>query len=296
MGKPEAVVLKHRAVVALSGPDLSPFLQGLISNDVEKTGDNQAIWAALLTPQGKFLHEFILAPWGDGLLLDCEAERRTDLIARLRRYRLRAKVELAEAEFLVAACYGPEALPALALPATPGACRAFEGGVALVDPRRAALGARLLLPQAAAAEILEKHFSAGLPADYDRLRMTEGVPDGSRDMEVDRAILLENGFDELNGVDWHKGCYIGQELTARTKHRALIKKRLLPVQIDGALPDPGPNGEIEIRKNGKPAGVLRSHASGFGLALLRLERLTEEGPLNAGDATLTPHMPDWAQI
>ncbi|HMB77635.1 MAG TPA: folate-binding protein, partial [Kiloniellaceae bacterium] len=139
MAKPDAIVLERRATIALGGPELRPFLQGLISNDVEKVAPDRAIWSALLTPQGKFLHDFILAASGDGFLLDCEAERRADLFTRLRRYRLRAKVELAETDHLVAACYGNGALEALSLPPTPGACRPFEGGLALVDPRRAEL-------------------------------------------------------------------------------------------------------------------------------------------------------------
>jgi len=266
----------------------------LITNDAEKATSDQAIWSALLTPQGKFLHEFVVAALGDVLLFDCEAERRADLIARLRRYRLRAKVDFNDAaeDYLVAVCYGPGALDALGLPPRPGACRPYEGGLAMVDPRRVDLGARLFLPRASAQDVLSTHFAPGSLAAYDRLRIAQGVPDGSRDMEVERSILLENGFDELGGVDWDKGCYIGQELTARTKHRALIKKRLIPVEIDG----PAPSGETDVTKNGKPAGLLRSHAGNLGLALLRLERLREDGPLTAGAATLTPQIPEWLEI
>jgi hypothetical protein len=104
--------------------------------------------------------------------------------------------------------------------------------------------------------------------------------------------LLENGFDELGGVDWAKGCFIGQELTARTKHRALIKKRLLPVEIEGPAPPEG----SEVSKNGRPAGVLRSVAGDRGLALLRLARLAEESDFTAGEARLLPRKPDWAEF
>ena len=294
MARPEALVLAHRGLISLGGPELRPFLQGLVSNDVEKVSPAKSLWAALLTPQGKFLHEFIMAEFEGALLLDCEAERRGDLLLRLKRYRLRAKVELADASdaFLVAACYGPGALEALELPPEPGHCRAFEGGLALVDPRRAELGARLILPRATAEEIFGRYFASGSLAAYDKLRMSQGVPDGSRDLEVERSILLENGFDELGGVDWGKGCFIGQELTARTKHRALIKKRLIPVAIEGLLPE----DDSEVRKNGKPAGSLRSHSGNLGLALLRLERLGEAGTLTAGNAALLPQKPDWANF
>ena len=294
MAKPEAVILDHRGVLRATGPDLRPFLQGLISNDVEKISENQGIWSAFLTPQGKFLHEFVIGELGGGFLIDCEAARREDLLKRLTRYRLRAKVELADAsaDFVVAVCYGADALTALDLPAEPGHCRSFEGGLAMVDPRLAALGARLFLPRDGAAAILAARFAAGSLENYDRLRIALGVPDGSRDLEVERSILLENGFDELGGVDWAKGCFIGQELTARTKHRALIKKRLLPVEIEGPAPPEG----SEVSKNGRPAGVLRSVAGDRGLALLRLARLAEESDFTAGEARLLPRKPDWAEF
>src|SRR5690606_9195113 len=122
----------------------------------------------------------------------------------------------------------------------------------------------------------------------DRLRASLGVPDGSRDLPVEKALLLENGFDELNGVDWKKGCYVGQEVTARMKYRALVRKRLMPVRIEGEAPPPG----SAIVLDGEEAGEMRSAAGGWGLALLRLEvveKAEREGrPLTSGSASLTP--------
>ncbi len=201
-------------------------------------------------------------------------------------------VEDASAEFAVAALFGDAVPAALGLADTPGSAAPFGGGLAYVDPRLAALGARALLPKANAAAALDAAgcAPAGLD-DYDRLRISLGVPDGSRDLEVEKSILLENGFDELHGVDWDKGCFLGQELTARTKYRALIKKRLLPVEIDGPAPALG----TPVLADGKEAGVMRSATDGIGLALLRLEYLAEEGgTLTAGEARLTPKKPDWA--
>ncbi|MCH8153860.1 MAG: hypothetical protein IH786_01110 [Proteobacteria bacterium] len=126
--------------------------------------------------------------------------------------------------------------------------------------------------------------------DYERLRIGQGVPDGSRDLEIERSTLLENGFDELGGIDWDKGCFMGQELTARTKYRGLVKKRLVPVEIDGPAPAPG----TPVTADGKDAGVLRSVADGLGLALIRLEHL--EAPLSAGAARLTVRKPDWMKV
>ena len=139
-----------------------------------------------------------------------------------------------------------------------------------------------------AAGLAEDDFAA-----YDRLRLALGVPDGSRDLVLDKSILLEAGFDELNGVDWQKGCYIGQELTARTKYRGLIKKRLLPVTIDGSAPAPG----TIVTADGREAGEMRSSRDGRGLALLRLETaLQEKLTLVAADAVLVPSIPGWMRL
>ncbi|MHA1153091.1 MAG: CAF17-like 4Fe-4S cluster assembly/insertion protein YgfZ [Alphaproteobacteria bacterium] len=289
------VILEARGLLRIAGPDARSFLQGMVSNDVTKVGPERAIWSAFLTPQGKFLHEFFMTeePGAVSLLLDCEAARLDDLRGRLARYRLRAKIELTDvsADHAVAAIFGEGVLKALGLPAEVGVAKPFGGGVAYVDPRLAGLGARAVLPRAAARDALEgAGIASATLADYDSLRIGLGVPDGSRDLEVERSPLLENGFDELHGIDWDKGCFMGQELTARTKYRALIKKRLLPVTIEGPTPEPG----TQVTTAGKDAGVLRSSVDGVGLALLRLEHL--EAPLVAGEARLTAKKPDWLDI
>ena len=131
----------------------------------------------------------------------------------------------------------------------------------------------------------------GSPADYDRLRLSLGVPDGSRDLPVEKAILLENGFDELNAIDWNKGCYMGQELTARTRYRGLVRKRLMPVAIAGEAPAPG----TPLMLGDKEAGEMRSALGDVGLAMVRLEALGQ-GALAAGAARLSPRKPDWAKF
>ena len=118
------------------------------------------------------------------------------------------------------------------------------------------------------------------------------MPDGSRDLTVDKALLLENGFDELNGVDWQKGCYMGQELTARTKYRALIRKRLFPVRVEGALPAPG----TSIHKDGQEVGELRSGSGTRALAMLRLDAVKAGQPLTADGASLVPEIPGWMRL
>lgn len=285
-----------RGVLSVAGPDARAFLQGLVSNDLDKVTAGRAVYAALLTAQGRFLHDFLIAELGGVLRLDCEAARLADLLRRLSLYRLRSKVELADAgaDLCVALLFGESALETLRLPAEPGSTAAFAGGIAFVDPRLAALGARAILPRSGAEERLAAAgFSPGVAEDYERLRLTLGVPDGSRDMPVEKAILLENGFEELNGVDWQKGCYLGQELTARTKYRGVVRKRLVPVAIDGPVPQWG----TPVMLGGNEAGEMRSALPGVGLALLRLECLDPPPPagaLTAGSARLTPRKPDWA--
>jgi folate-binding protein YgfZ len=288
------VIPDERGVVAISGEDRRTFLQGLVSNDVQRVCPERAVYAALLTPQGRFLHDFFIVEVGDTLYLDCEAERREDLRRRLSMYRLRSKVTLTDAtqHFAVALLFGENVLPRAGLSSEAGYGAALDGGIVYVDPRLPQLGARGLLPREGAEEALVRlSFDAGTFDAYDRMRLSLGVPDGSRDLPIDKAILLENGFDELNGIDWQKGCYMGQELTARTRYRGLVRKRLLPVAIEGPLPPPG----TPVMRGDTEVGVMRSSRDGLGLALLRLEDLGT-GTLTAAGSRVSPRQPDWMRM
>ena len=287
-------ILDERGVLALGGAEARPFIQGLISNDIEKVGATRAIYATLLTPQGKFLHDFFVVALGEALLFDCEGARRADLERRLGFYRLRADVTIeAKDDYLVAALFGDGALAAVCLDAAEGHANPFAEGVVYTDPRWSAAGGRAILPRDGARRALE---AAGLaPAsadDYDRLRLAHALPDGSRDMAVEKGFVLENGLEALNGVDFEKGCYVGQELTARTKHRATIRKAIFRVDIDGLAPAPG----APITLDGRDAGEMRSSRDGVGLALLRIDIVDQaaSAPLAAGPARLTPVKPSWA--
>jgi len=292
------VALAERGVLEIAGADRGDFLQGLISNDVTKVAADRAVYAALLTAQGKYLHDFFVTEVGDAYYLDAEAARLADLKRRLGLYKLRAKVTLADASdrYIAASAFGEGALDLLELPSEAGVATEFGGGIAYVDPRLSALGARLLLPRGMGTASLEAAGFKPVGAEvYDRMRLSLGVPDGSRDLMIEKAILLESGFDELNGVDWQKGCYVGQELTARTKYRGLVKKRLVPVVVEGPLPAPG----TPVMRGNQEAGEMRSGQDGIALALLRLEAVDEasaENPLSAGAARLTPRKPDWANF
>ncbi len=289
------VILEERGLVSVAGEDARDFLQGLVSNDVHKAGAGRALHAAFLTPQGKYLHDFFIVQTGGALILDCE--RADDLVRRLKLYKLRARVEIEDmtGTLAAAALFGEDTDKALGLDGEAGSANSFAGGVAYMDPRLADAGARAVLERDGAAKALRATgFKPAAAADYDTLRLGLGLPDGSRDLTVERAILLENGFDELNGIDWDKGCFMGQELTARTKHRALIRKRLMPVDIEGPAPPPG----TPVLFDGADAGEMRSALGGVGLALMRLEHLDKaqqtSAPFTAGQSRLTPKKPGWA--
>jgi folate-binding protein YgfZ len=260
--------LPERGVIAVEGDDRVAFLQGLVSNDIEAVRPGQAVWAALLTPQGKWLADFFVFADADALLLDCEAQQIPMLMQRLSRYRLRMKATLR----LV-----PETVVHVAWPT-----RSDVAGVIAPDPRLPDFAWRILTNSPVTA--------TATPEDWDRYRLAAGLPDGSRDMEADRSVLLEAGFDELAGVSWSKGCYMGQELTARTKYRGLVKRRLVPVSVEGNLPPPG----TPVMREGIEVGTMRSGRDGAGLASLKLDALHAE--LRCGEATLRATVPGWMRL
>jgi tRNA-modifying protein YgfZ len=259
--------LSSRAVIAVSGEDRVSFLQGLVSNDVADAAPGRAVWTGLLTPQGKWLADFFVFADGDRLLLDCERAQRPMLIPRLSRYRLRARVTLTELDLTVQAVWD----------GTPD-----QAGLAAPDPRLEGAGWRVLTGTPAAPNATK--------ADWDRFRLSLGLPDGSRDMEAEKSVLLEGGFDELNGVSWTKGCYMGQELTARTKYRGLLKRRLVPVRIDGTAPAPG----TPLLAEGRDVGTMRSAAGEIGMAVVRLDAMDQV--LTADGARVTPVVPAWMRM
>lgn len=270
-GMPIAL-LPGRGVVEVAGDDRVAFLQGLVSNDVAKVAPGVAVWAALLTPQGKWLADFFLLAEGERLLLEVERAQAAMLVQRLSRFRLRAKVALRDLseEWHVAVAWGGSAPPA--------------GAIAAPDPRLPEAGWRALCPTPPVTDATE--------AAWDRHRLALGLPEGSRDLEAEKSVLLEGGFDELGGISWSKGCYMGQELTARTKYRGLLKRRLFPVTVEGEVPAPG----TPVLRDGAEVGEMRSGRDGLALALLRIDAVTEGVALTAGGARLVPRVPGWMKL
>ncbi len=265
----EPVHLKDRAVIALEGGEARDFLQGLITNDIGRLAPQTGLYAALLTPQGKILFDFLVTEGDGAVLLDCPADRAEALAKRLTMYRLRARIGIAVRPQL-AVYAGLTGRPA-------------ERAVTFPDPRLAMLGPRSI---GAAAEMPD--FLDG-PAIYHAERLALGVPEGA-DFGSDKVFALDAGLDELHGVAFDKGCYVGQELTARMKHRGTARKRILPVKADGMLPPAG----TAITSAVLEVGEIISTYGAEGFALVRLDRLDEaKASLTAGTIAVTLARPSW---
>lgn len=238
----------NRTVFRLSGEDVRDFLQGLVTNDVAKL-DQGMVYAALLTPQGKLRSDFFMVPDGDDVLLDVASANADDLQRALTMYKLRSKVTVERTDITVARGLGD---------ATDGA---------FSDPRDPTLGWRAYDGR-----------ESDTGVDWDSLRVTGVVPEAGIELTPE-TYILEAGFERLNGVDFRKGCYVGQEVTARMKHKTELKKGLARVQVDGSA-EPG----TAIETDGKPVGTLYTNTNGVGIAYLRFDRAT--GDMKAGDATV----------
>ncbi len=268
--------LPQRGLLSFSGEDTVSFLQGLVSNDVTKL----PCYAALLSPQGKYLHDFFLSGDGQRVLLDGEKHRLDDLYKRLSLYKLRSKVAIER------------------LPESQGVVAVWGGESAQLarDPRLPELGFRITGDVALNASwCAQQGWQSVTPDDYDRHRLRLGAPDGSRDLIVDKTLLLESGFEPLHGVDFQKGCYVGQEVTARSKYRGQVRKALYTVHAqNGELPEAG----TPILAGDVTVGEVRSHAGELGLAFIREEeyqRAQESGvALTAGGVGVTAALPVWA--
>ena len=285
------VALPNRSIVSVSGNDAVDFLQGLITNDIELVTQERAIYAALLTPQGKYLHDFCIFQAENAFYLDCEKQRREDLVTRLKRYRLRAQVDIQELEtqFEIYALTGPDAGAVLGLGGELATAAKFAGGYVYNDPRDHALGARACLPGTTGEQSLqEAGFSKGDLEHYNTHRISAAIADGAPEIEPEKSYPMEYGLELLNGVSFSKGCYVGQEVTVRMKNRDLARKCLVSVKIDGPAPAIGTSMDFD----GVNAGELRGVTGDLGLALIRkdlLEKASSTGkPFKANDAQLFP--------
>jgi len=251
--------LTDRAVLRIAGDDARPFLQGMLTNDVDTLAPDRPVWAGLLSPQGKYLFDMILHDAGDAILADAWAPRAPELLKRLSMYKLRKAVTVEPTELKVFAAWDGESSQPY-------------------DPRLPGLGRRWV---AAGADT-----TTGLEA-YAVHRLSLGVPD-SADYPLDRLMWLESNAAELNGVSFTKGCYVGQENTARMHHRDKLRKRLLPVLFSA---DPG--DERAVRAGDREAGELVSAHGTRGIALMRVEFVEDGAALTLGGTPVVVDWPSW---
>lgn len=283
----QAALLPDRGVVEVAGQDARKFLNGLLTSDVDKLEPAHAVFAALLTPQGKIIVDFILVEGAEGgtFFLDCPRALASALKQRLDFYKLRAQVTIEDRS---------DALGVLAI--WDGEAES-KRGLCFRDPRLPELGLRCILASEvideAAAEIGAELVDA---AAYEAHRIALGVPRGGLDFIYSDTFPHEADMDQLNGVDFDKGCYVGQEVVSRVEHRASARSRVVPIAYDEFAPSSG----LPITANGKQVGLLGSTAKGRGLALLRLDRVEDAvasgTALEAGGITIRAVKPDWANF
>lgn len=282
----KAALLPDRAVIKVIGDDARKFLHGLVTADMLALTPGTARFCALLTPQGKIIADFFVAEAppadGGGFFLDVPRALGATLFDKLNLYKLRAKVLIEDLSEI------------LGVLAVWGGTPAAKYGLSYADPRLPALGARLMIPPHRAADAAGE-IGASLVAaeDYEAHRIALGVPRGGVDFAYGDAFPHEADMDQLGGVDFTKGCYVGQEVVSRIEHRGIARTRAVPIRYDGGAPENG----VAIRAGERQVGTMGSAARGRGIALLRLDRVAEAAePLTAGGVPIHLVKPDWARF
>jgi tRNA-modifying protein YgfZ len=285
----QAALLLDRGVVKVTGDGARAFLNGLVTNDATKVAPGSPRFAALLTPQGKIIADFILAEApaedGGGFFLDCSKALAPTLLEKLNFYKLRAKV----------ICEDLSAV--LGVMAVWDGARETDYGLCYGDPRLPGLGARIMLPPHLAADAAADLGATLVDAEaYETHRIRLGVPRGGSDFAYGDTFPHEADMDQLNGVDFGKGCYVGQEVVSRVEHRASARSRVVPIAYDEFAPMPG----LDVMAGDKQVGTLGSTAKGHGLAMLRLDRVEDATvagtPLTAGGIAIRAVKPAWARF
>ena len=283
-----AILFPDRTILRVTGEDAAKFLNGIVTSAVENLAPGRAVFTALLTPQGKIVADFFVVAVADdeggGFVIDAPKALAGDLLTKLQFYKLRAKAEIAARPDLVLAVVLDKAPPE-------------DLGLVYLDPRQAGLGWRVVLPAEEAAAALETAGAAIAEMEsWQGRRISLGIPEGGKDFIYGDTFPHEADMDLLNGVDFHKGCFIGQEVVSRVERRDVARKRVVPVAFDQGGPDAG----AEIVAGERPVGFMGSSAGRLGLAMLRLDRvdaaLKEGAALTAGGIELRLVKPDWADF
>jgi tRNA-modifying protein YgfZ len=273
-------VLPDRGVIAVEGAEAVDFLHALLTCDVKALAPGQGAYGALLTPQGKILFDLFTVASDTGLMLDAAASSADDLARRLMMYRLRRKIEIARRPDLgIAAIWDCEAPPDI------------DEAIVLRDPRTGSLGYRAigLLSRLEAAATVDA-------ARYHAHRMALGIADSDRDIKSGQLFPHEANLDQLHGVNFSKGCYVGQEVVSRMEHRGTARSRIVPVRFDGPPPAPGTG----LAAGGRSLGTVLSSLDGRGLAIIRLDRaenaLAAGETIVAGETPMVLERPQWARF
>ena len=282
MTKCSIAELADRTAIKISGTDAHKFLQDVVTNDVTKAVEGKAVHAALLTPQGKILFDFLLLDQGDHFLLECDRDTVGDLIKRLTFYKLRASVEFADLsnEVNVWAAWDHEP-------------ECGEGAIKYADPRLEALGFRIVAP--VSQDMTQTGCNVVNEGAYHAHRISMGIPEAGKDYALGDTFPHDAGYDQLNGVDFQKGCYVGQEVVSRIQHRGTARKRIVPVRGVSDL-----STGASITAGDMSIGVMGSVSGDTGLATVRLDRaekaISDGQSLNAGGIEISLEQPDWASF
>ncbi len=268
------IPLKNRSAFSVSGNDASGFLQGLITNDITKTSDGQAIYALMLTPQGKFLYDFFIVKKDESYFIDCETDKLLEIIKKLSMYKLRSDVQIKEeSEYEIVAVIGEKTLEIVENEGA-GDVRIFCKGIAYIDPRSRKIFGRSFIEKSNSYQsFIAYNFKKGKLDDYEFLRIKQGIPAGHIDLTCEKSFPLDFNMNNLNAIDYKKGCYVGQEVTARVNHRGKIRKNIFTIQAkNGNLPESG----SKITANEISIGYLCSSIGSLGLALLKIDEADKE--------------------
>jgi folate-binding protein YgfZ len=269
------IPLENRGVLAISGCDAATFLQGLITNDINKVNPDRAIYALMLTPQGKFLYDFFIFMMDNKYILDCNSDKLAEISKKLSMYKLRSdvKIENLSEQYEVVALLGEKAIQMIGYDA--GTVKTFGNSIVYIDPRGEKIYARAIIERENNYQLFEESgFAQGTFEAYENARINAGVPSGNVDMSTEGPFPLFFNMNELNAIDYKKGCYVGQEVTARMHHRGNIRKKLYV--IESASNSPFPAAGAEIKAGDESIGKLLSSTNSAALCILLRERVEKE--------------------
>ena len=258
------IVLNETNFVSIKGKDIKDFLQGIITNDINKC-QKKVIYSCLLTPQGKFLSDFFVIPIEDYYIVEINKAFFETFISKLKIYKLRSNVEIQEIQNLISVIILNTPIDkSLEL----GSMQLNNDYIEYVDPRNLNLGKKIIIKNDLIDKyIISNNYEKMNPNDYEKIMIENLIPNSTKDLKVEKSLLLENNFENINAIDWNKGCYIGQELTARMKYRALLKKSLRLIKIDSGKVD----SEDEVLFENNNIGKITSIVENYGLALLKIQ-------------------------